>query len=104
MMMKYGHLIETYETNSHQTNIAVFTTLSHVCLDCNSVSSLYQPQILKSLGLICDSDAVEPEDRKLANYITNSFLCDLEIRPEVNWFSVIIYPWLNFCVVPLRGD
>jgi len=80
---QYSLLVQSYATNSGLTNMAVFTMLSHVCVECEKMESLYSPELLRALGNISGYPNATSEDIQFAEYVTRSFLDDLSIRPKI---------------------
>ena len=50
VVKQFSLLVETYATNSKLTNMAVFTMLCHICVECKKMESLYNPTLLRALG------------------------------------------------------
>lgn len=84
IIQQYTLLVNTYSTNNDETNLAVFTMLSHICIECERRDLLYTPILLRQLRLLSDSCEACDEDRRLAFYVTQSFLDDVANRPQVS--------------------
>ncbi|XP_067948412.1 uncharacterized protein [Watersipora subatra] len=82
LIERYTQLVETYTTNSNQTNIAVFTMLCHICVDCDRIDLLYTPSLLKLFGSLAHNPTATDEDRLFSSHVVKSFLNDLEMRPQ----------------------
>lgn len=96
LIERYTQLVETYTTNSNQTNIAVFTMLCHICVDCDRIDLLYTPSLLKLFGSLAHNPTATDEDRLFSSHVVKSFLNDLEMRPQViNNAANHLILWLN---------
>lgn len=55
-MRQYGILLEDFESNGEYINDCVFTMMHHIGGDMNQVTSLFQPNILKTFTQIWEGD------------------------------------------------
>lgn len=56
VMAQYGLLLEKFQDNGQFVNDSIFTMMHHVGADAEGVATLFQPSILKTFSLICESD------------------------------------------------
>lgn len=56
LMQKYGMLLEDFDNNGKFINDCIFTMMHHIGGDIDNISTLFQPNILKTFSRIWESD------------------------------------------------
>lgn len=56
VMHQYGLLLAEFRSNGEFVNDCIFTMMHHVGGDLNTITSLFQPNILKIFSLIWETD------------------------------------------------
>uniref|UniRef100_A0A0A9W4L0 Protein timeless n=1 Tax=Lygus hesperus TaxID=30085 RepID=A0A0A9W4L0_LYGHE len=75
MMKQYGHLLEFYQENGPDINDCIFNMMHHVAGDLDSLSSLFQPSIIKSFTLIYENSSQLLDDwTDLIEYVIHQFI------------------------------
>ncbi|XP_063374994.1 protein timeless-like [Cydia amplana] len=74
IICQYGLLLEEYAVNGEFVNDCVFTIMHHVAGELDSLTSLYQPKILKTFTYIWKSEFEVCDDwSDLIQYVINTF-------------------------------
>nr|WAM46967.1 protein timeless [Chrysoperla nipponensis] len=75
MMYQYGLLLEHFQNNGEYVNNCIFTMMHHVGGDLKSISTLFQPIILKTFSQIWETDYDICDDwSDLIEYVIHKFI------------------------------